>query len=560
MADNKRPQSVSAKKARRNKLWRNVGIVVGAVALVALVLVSYFTSTTYYRQKTAVQIGSHDISVASFNYYYRNAYQNTYNAIQETYGEYASLLIDSSKPLDEQQYSDTQTWQDYLTDTTLANLEEIYAFYDAATAAGFTLDDDAKAEIEDIVASVASAAKQANYKLDNYLAAVYGKGVNEKLYRELLTVVTIATEYSADINEGFTFTDEETAAYYEENRNEIDSVTARVYPIAYETPEDDAGDADAPDNGDAADSGDAPDDGNVPDYGDAADGNAADGDTADNGNTDNGNDGDTSGEGDSSGEGDGTDDKADALTHDEALAQANGVYDAVETEQDFIDYVTSLVPEESKSKYEDGSAILYNGLSYSSFKNTDLSDWLFDDARVSGDIAVIEGESEVFLAMFLSRSDNDYPLVDMRHVLIAPEKDDEGNLVEGAEVAAKKKAEELYDEWVENGSTEDYFKILANTYSSDGDGKSGGLYEDVYKGRMVTPIDSWLFGPRKIGDCEIIESDYGWHLVYFAGFGENYKAQRLDDAMREDAYEAWRTDVMNGYEAKTVESGFKLTR
>ena len=255
MADNKRPQSVSAKKARRNKLWRNVGIVVGAVALVALVLVSYFTSTTYYRQKTAVQIGSHDISVASFNYYYRNAYQNTYNAIQETYGEYASLLIDSSKPLDEQQYSDTQTWQDYLTDTTLANLEEIYAFYDAATAAGFTLDDDAKAEIEDIVASVASAAKQANYKLDNYLAAVYGKGVNEKLYRELLTVVTIATEYSADINEGFTFTDEETAAYYEENRNEIDSVTARVYPIAYETPEDDAGDADAPDNGDAADSG-----------------------------------------------------------------------------------------------------------------------------------------------------------------------------------------------------------------------------------------------------------------------------------------------------------------
>lgn len=521
MADNKRPQSVSAKKARRNKLWRNVGIVVGAVALVALVLVSYFTSTTYYRQKTAVQIGSHDISVASFNYYYRNAYQNTYNAIQETYGEYASLLIDSSKPLDEQQYSDTQTWQDYLTDTTLANLEEIYAFYDAATAAGFTLDDEAKAEIEEIVASVASAAKQANYKLDNYLAAVYGKGVNEKLYRELLTVVTIATEYSADINEGFTFTDEEIAAYYDENRNEIDSVTARVYPITYETPEENAGD-------------------------DADEGNSADGDAADEGNT--------------TDEGDGADDKADALTHDEALAQANGVYDAVETEQDFIDYVTSLVPEESKSKYEDGSAILYNGLSYSSFKNTDLSDWLFDDARAAGDVTVIEGESEVYLAMFLSRSDNDYPLVDMRHVLIAPEKDDEGNLVEGAEAAAKKKAEELYDEWVENGSTEDYFKILANTYSSDGDGKSGGLYEDVYKGRMVTPIDSWLFGPRKIGDCEIIESDYGWHLVYFAGFGENYKAQRLDDAMREDAYEAWRTDVMDGYEAKTVESGFKLTR
>lgn len=506
MADNKRPQSVSAKKARRNKLWRNVGIVVGAVALVAVVLVSYFTSTTYYRQKTAVQIGNHDISVASFNYYYRNSYQNTYSAIQQTYGDYASLLLDSSKPLDEQQYSDTQTWQDYLTDTTLSNLEEIYAYYDAAVENGYALDDAAKAEMEDIVASMKSAAKQANYSLNNYLAAIYGKGVNEKLYRELLNVVTIATEYANDINEGFTFTDEEIDAYYNENRNEIDSVTARVYPISYENPDENAEDASDENTGDSAE------------------------------------------------------EESNALSHDEALELANGVYDAVKTEQDFIDYVVTLVPEESASKYEDGSPILYNGLSYSSFKNTDLSDWLFDDARASGDVTVIEGENEIYIAMFVSRSDNDYPLVDMRHVLIAPEKDDQGNLVEGAEEAAQKKAEELYDEWVENGSTEDYFKILANTYSSDGDGKSGGLYEDVYQGRMVTPIDTWLFGPRKIGDCEIIESDYGWHLVYFAGFGENYKAQRLDEAMREDAFEAWRTGVMEGYEAKTVESGFKLTR
>lgn len=502
MADNKKAGSISAKKARRNKLWRNVAIAAGAVALVAVVLVSYFTSTTYYRQKTAVEVGNHGISVAAFNYYYQNAYQNTYNAVKETYGDYASLLIDTSKPLDEQQYSETQTWQDYLTETTLSNLTDIYAFYDAAMANGYTLDDDAKADLEEIVASVAAAAKNANYSLDNYLGALYGKGVNEKLYRELLTIVSIATEYSADIEAGFTFTDEETAAYYQENRNEIDSVTARVYPISYETPDEDAEDTD-----DAEDA-----------------------------------------------------EEKDVVTYEDAMELANGVFDAAETEQEFIDYVASIVPEDSKSKYEDGSAILYNGLSYSSFKNTDLSDWLFDDARVSGDITVIEGESEVYIAMFVSRSDNDYPLVDMRHVLIAPEKDDDGNLVEGAEEAAKEKADTLYDEWVENGSTEDYFKILANTYSSDGDGTTGGLYEDVYKGRMVTPIDEWLFGPRKAGDCEIIESEYGWHLVYFVGIGENYKAQRLDTAMRSDAYEAWCDEVTEGYEATTVASGFKLTR
>lgn len=549
MADNRKAGNISAKKARRTKLWRNIGIVAGVVAFVAIVLVSYFTSTTYYRQKTAVEIGDHDISVAAFNYYYQNAYQNTYSAIQETYGDYASMIIDTSTPLDEQQYSETQTWQDYLTETTLSDLTEIYAFYDAAVENGYTLDEAAQAEMEDIVSSMASAAESAGYSLNNYLGAVFGKGVNEALYRELLNIVTVATEYAADIEAGFTFTDEEIEAYYQENRNEIDSVTARIYPISFESADDSA----ATDGTDTADTDTdaATDDGTDTttntDDGAASTGGTDAGDGADTTN----NDADTS---------DGSSTEEDTLTYEEAQALANGVYDAVETEQDFIDYVVSIVPEDTSANYEDGSAILYHGLSYSSFANTDLSDWLFDDARVSGDVTVIEGDSEFYIAMFISRSDNDYNLVNMRHVLIAPEEDEDGNLVEGAEEAAQERAQELYDEWVENGSTEDYFEILANTYSADGDGTTGGLYEDVYQGQMVTPIDEWLFGPRKAGDCEIIESEYGWHIVYFVGLGENYKAQRLDEAMRSDAYEAWRNDVMEGYEATTVESGFKLTR
>ena len=546
MADTKKSGNLSAKKARRNKLWRNIGIVVGAAALVAIVLVSYFTSTTYYRQKTAVEIADHDISVAAFNYYYQNVYQNTFSALQETYGDYASLMIDTSKPLSEQQYSETQTWEEYLTETTLSDLTEIYAFYDAAMENGYELDDAAKQEMEDILSSMEAAAENAHYSLDNYLGAIYGKGVNEKLYRELLNTVSVATSYAEDVEAGFTFTDEEIDAYYAENRNEIDSVTARIYPITFETPEEETTDDTADTTDDTADTTDDAAD-TTDDTADTTD------DTADT--TD-----DTADTTDDTA--DTTDDttEADTRTYEEAMELANGIYDTVETEQDFIDYVVSLVPEESQSQYEDGSAFLYNGLSYSAFANTDLSDWLFDDARTAGDITVIEGDSEVYIAMFLSRTDNDYPLVNMRHVLIAPEKDEDGNLVEGAEEAAKEQAEELYDEWVENGSTEEYFEILANTYSADGDGTTGGLYEDVYQGQMVSPINEWLFGPRKTGDCEVMESEYGWHIVYFAGLGENYKAKLLDEAMRADAYEAWRTDVTTGYEATTIESGFKLTR
>ena len=309
MADNRKAGNISAKKARRTKLWRNIGIVAVVVAFVAIVLVSYFTSTTYYRQKTAVEIGDHDISVAAFNYYYQNAYQNTYSAIQETYGDYASMIIDTSTPLDEQQYSETQTWQDYLTETTLSDLTEIYAFYDAAVENGYTLDEAAQAEMEDIVSSMASAAESAGYSLNNYLGAVFGKGVNEALYRELLNIVTVATEYAADIEAGFTFTDEEIEAYYQENRNEIDSVTARIYPISFESADDSA----ATDGTDTADTDTdaATDDGTDTttntDDGAASTGGTDAGDGADTTN----NDADTS---------DGSSTEEDTLTYEEAQA------------------------------------------------------------------------------------------------------------------------------------------------------------------------------------------------------------------------------------------------
>ncbi len=494
MAEKKKAADIAAKKASRNRLWRRIGICAGAVAAVAIVLVSYFTSSTYYRQKTAVEVGEHKLSVADFNYYYRTSYQNLYNNISETYGDYASMILDTSKPLSEQQYSETQTWEDYLTDVTLTNLSEVYAVYDEAEKNGYVLSEAGEAEIAAAVEDTRAAAKESNYKMDNYLTAVFGKGVNEKVYRSLLHIIGVYSEYTEKVQSEISFTDSEMADYYAANSREIDSVAACVNSMAYDTEE-----------------------------------------TAD---TEN----------------------AVGRTKDEVLAIAEGLLAADHSEEGYFEYLQSVMTEDELAAFVPENT-RYSGLSYSSFSDTALGDWLFDEGRQTGDLGWVEGDGVYYLLYFDSRTDNDYDLVNMRHILIKPETDEDGNEAEGARDAALEKLQGIYDQWQDSSATETEFAALANTESDDGDGTTGGLYENVYQGQMVEPINSWLFEEGRVeGDCDFMETTYGWHLVYFAGYGDNYKTQRLDEAMRQNAYNEWHDAILEGHDAVTVEPGFSLTR
>ena len=69
--------------------------------------------------------------------------------------------------------------------------------------------------------------------------------------------------------------------------------------------------------------------------------------------------------------------------------------------------------------------------------------------------------------------------------------------------------------------TEDGFAALANENSKDGGSNtSGGLYEDVAKGSMVAAFQDWCYEDgRQPGDTGIVQSNYGYHIMYFVGYG-----------------------------------------
>jgi len=60
--------------------------------------------------------------------------------------------------------------------------------------------------------------------------------------------------------------------------------------------------------------------------------------------------------------------------------------------------------------------------------------------------------------------------------------------------------------------------LIAKKYSADTTAEDGGLIEKIYKEQLVESIDEFLFDDaRKAGDYKIVESTYGYHLVYYKG-------------------------------------------
>lgn len=125
---------------------------------------------------------------------------------------------------------------------------------------------------------------------------------------------------------------------------------------------------------------------------------------------------------------------------------------------------------------------------------------------------------ETYLANGLSREDK---YVDVRHVLIMPEGADSSNIRtetfdEAAWESARVKAQELLDMFVEGDKSEESFAALAMEYSQDGSASNGGLYTDVAKGQMVEAFENWCFDEnRETGDYGIVETEFGYHLMYF---------------------------------------------
>ena len=113
--------------------------------------------------------------------------------------------------------------------------------------------------------------------------------------------------------------------------------------------------------------------------------------------------------------------------------------------------------------------------------------------------------------------------INVRHVLLMPEGGETGEngypvYTDEAWEACRQKAENIYAEWKKGDLSEESFAELAVDCSEDGNADLGGIYEDVYEGMMVPAFNDWCFDTaRKVGDHDLVKTEYGYHIMFFCG-------------------------------------------
>ena len=457
-------QAAEEKAAKQKKKYTWIKLIVGLCVVLCIVL-TVFESNFICRLLPAVKVGNTSYSVAEYNFMYTNSFNQVYSNLVSSLGDYASYVVNPQVSLKEQQYSEDMTWADYIKDYTKDSLEMITALADEAKEKGFTLDEAYTNQIDSDWETLGLTAASYGYTTADYATALYGKGVNEKVFRSINEKYYYALSYGASVNDGFEISAADMDARYEEDPKQFDTVTYKYYYLSAAVAEGE--DADA------------------------------------------------------------------------AKAAAKENADAILAAEDKDAYLA-----------ENMNGAAFTEMRYGTYANADTSfaDWLFDAAREAGDAEVFEAANGYYVIIFGEKDDLHYNTVTVRHLLVKP--DDTGD--EESWEEAKTAVEGYKATWETLGGGEENFTSIVLAYSADEGSKSvGGLYENVYKGQMVTEFENWCFDPaRKAGDCDIVRTEYGYHLMYFVEEGPEYYEYLVGETLRDEQYNAYVETLAEGYETE----------
>lgn len=421
----------AAEKEKREKLTLKI---VGFALLAALVGTSaYFGVTRFVDVHTAttepyVSIGDHQLTQLEYEYYYNTSVSNYISS----YSYFLSYMgLDTEKPLDEQQYSETMTWKDYFEQTTCEQLRQEYALIDDAKANGFEYD--TTEDYNNYITTAKETAKNANQTLAQYFKASFGDYATVSNVKPFMEQSYYARAYYDKLLEDNTPDDATVAAYYEAHKADYDKVS--YYSFAFD-PSVYAADTALPDATEVTGSDENTPGSTTEDADTTTEANSsnedADSTTEATSSTE---DADSTTEATSSTEDadsttetnnstedtDSTTETADnstdatdntTATNEESPAYilANEMLERLKDGEDFETLCAEFATDDTKSNYEstDSEYSLTENVTCSS-ANSDFSAWLSDESRKEGDMTVIQSESTgvCYVLKFVSRTYDD---------------------------------------------------------------------------------------------------------------------------------------------------------
>ena len=514
-------QLAEQKEAKKLKLYTRAFIVV----LALMVCFAVFTAVTKtiegsgIREKNtvALTLDDHELSNAELNYFYIDSINSFYN----NYGSYVALFgLDQTTALDEQIIDEAtgKTWADYFIDSAVSSAKSVYALNDAAAAANYTLSEAEQAEIDAVMANAEMYAVLYGYAtLDDYLKAMYGRGADADGYRQYFEMNYMADSYQAAYSESLVYEDADLREAEAADYNAYSSFSYNYYYLSGESFIEAEGDAEYT---------------------------------------------------------------------EEQIAQ--GLKDAEATAKALTtgDITTVVALNKAISKL----SINADNTNAASTANTDVlagnisasySEWVTDASRKAGDITYVpytltstdeNGNSVAntkgyYVVLFVDSTDNNVPMSNVRHILAAFEGGTTDSTTgvttytDDEKEAAKAEAEALLNEWKSGAATEDSFAALADEKSDDGDGTTGGLYTNINPSTsFVTNFKNWALADHKVGDVEIVETEYGYHIMYYSGDSEmTYRDYMIENDLRTAAVNEWYTALVEASTATIVDTKYMNT-
>lgn len=486
-------------KAAAKKSKTIYGIIAAAFVIVAVVCL-VINSGVLERNAKALSIDGEEYTAAEMSYYYKAAYNSVANS------QYAGYMgLNTSAPLDTQVVNETakmflglegdeeMTWHQYFLDSAKDSMVQVDRLYDAAINAGEDPNDDhVIEEIEATVELIGQYASQSGMSTKEYLRAVYGKNMTVDLFRQIMSKTHVASHFESEYVAALTYDEAALEKFYSENKADFD---VAAYESLYFA--------------------------GTPEVKKDADGNVIE-----------------------------------STEEEKAAAKAAAAADAAAAAQR-VKNGEKL--EEVAKDYESAS---YTNTESGSNTGSDTMNWVFDAARVDGDSTVISGDPSATVVVFHSVGRQEYNTIDVRHILVQVDTsalDSASETYEADKQAlwdeAKAEAEQILADWKAGEATEESFGEMAAQLSDDG--ADHGLYENVYKGQMVENFEDWCFdSARKVGDTGIVETPYGYHVMYFVGENGPYWQTQVENAMINNDYTTWIEGLIA--DAEVVElSGIK---
>ena len=501
-AQKTKQQKTAKKESDKMKLYTGIFFVVLALMLVVVVIALIDNSGIVERNTTAVKVGEEPVSAAEMNMYYIETINEFYNANANYLAMYG---LDPYTALDQQRSSDgTTSWADYFIDMAKEDIRNNYAIYNSAVEAGYQLSESDQANIDELMADMDEAAASGGYSSTNkYLESIYGTGANTETYKHVMEVMAVASAYYADYQDSLTYSADllaSTEAKNPLNYNHYSYDTFIMYASTY------------------LEGGTETEDGKI-EYSDAE--NAA------------------------------------ALAAAEADAKAL-VENTYASSEEFNNAINAL-PIHADGKNAPSVLSVDNKGGHEVIEL--VREWVTDPARQPGDVTYVEritgtGDEATVggynVIYFRGATENKFPLINVRHILMSFE----GGTVDQTtgetkystvEIAkAKDAAQAIYDEWLAGAATEESFAALANEHSTDpGSNTNGGLYENVYPNEMVAEFNDWCYDEsRQPGDHAIVETDYGYHIMYFSGYSEtNYRDYLITQELIAEDMAEWNATI-----------------